>query len=266
MTPFPTDTTPTTPRNIPVEGIALEFLDNAGNPTPVTGVDTTAVGTAITQFEIYKDGVLVPWTTPALSAVNISGSGSNYTINGLASYTNSDGYYQVFLSDSSAIETLDGTQLITTYSTSWEFTSKVTISSVTPPSSSTYKNNEVLSFDVNFSDFVNIDPASPPTLTIDIGGQLRTAAYAAGDGTQTLTFNYTVGSVPGSDDIDLDGIELRSPLAGTVTDLWGTDVDPRLTPPSMATVLVLSTTPTIPPTMIRSRAAHRNRGLQVLPS
>ena len=102
---------------------------------------------------------------------------------------------------------------------------------------------------MNFSDFVNIDPASPPTLTIDIGGQLRTAAYAAGDGTQTLTFNYTVGSVPGSDDIDLDGIELRSPLAGTVTDLWGTAVDPRLTPPSMATVFVLSTTPTIPPTI-----------------
>ena len=258
LTPFPTDTTPTTPRNIPVEGIALEFLDNAGNPTPVIGVDTTAVGggsigppaiPAITQFEIYKDGVLVPWTTPGLNAVNISGSGSNYSINGLASFTNSDGYYQVILSDSSAIETLDGTQLITAYSTSWEFTSKVTVSSVTPPLSSTYKNNEVLSFDVNFSDFVNIDPASPPTLTIDIGGQLRTATYAAGDGTQTLTFNYTVGSVPGSDDIDLDGIELRSPLSGTVTDLWGTAVDPRLTPPSMASVFVLSTTPTIPPTI-----------------
>ena len=67
LTPFPTDTTPTTPRNIPVEGIALEFLDNAGNLTPVTGVDTTAVGggaigppaiPAITQFEIYKNGVL----------------------------------------------------------------------------------------------------------------------------------------------------------------------------------------------------------------
>ena len=54
-----------------------------------------------------------------------------------------------------------------------------------------------------------------PTITIDVGGNDRTATYVSGSGSGTLTFRY---AVQGSDS-DLDGIEVKSPIIlGTASD------------------------------------------------
>lgn len=75
-----------------------------------------------------------------------------------------------------------------------------------------------LSFTVATSEPVLV--TGTPRIAIDVGGTTRYATYAAGSGTSSLSFSYTVQ--PG--DFDANGIVITSPLdlnGGTLTDLAG---------------------------------------------
>jgi hypothetical protein len=72
---------------------------------------------------------------------------------------------------------------------------------VSPASSKTYYDTEVVSFQITHPFILTV--TGVPRISIDVGGVSRFANYNSGTGTKTLTFQYTV--VTG--DTDSDGIE-----------------------------------------------------------
>ena len=83
--------------------------------------------------------------------------------------------------------------------------------SLTLPPDSTYTEGDVLTFRVDFDEPVDVsdgDPLTAPSVELVIGGVGRSAAYAAGTGTDSLFFNYSVQA----DEEDVDGIEVLNPI------------------------------------------------------
>ncbi len=96
-----------------------------------------------------------------------------------------------------------------------------TILSVEVPTNATYTNGAELSFDINFSEPVNI--TGSPQLSLTIGSTTVLADFDEGNGTSTLSFVYTVQT----GDLDQDGIEIASLNlnGGTIQDLLGDDAN-----------------------------------------
>ncbi|HXH30000.1 MAG TPA: hypothetical protein VNJ01_04240 [Bacteriovoracaceae bacterium] len=78
------------------------------------------------------------------------------------------------------------------------------VSSVTVPAASAYKNPSVLSFTVIFNEIVNV--VNVPRLQLSIGANTRMANYVSGSGSTSLVFSYTVAT----GDVDLDGIAIAN--------------------------------------------------------
>lgn len=81
-------------------------------------------------------------------------------------------------------------------------TEAATIISITPPSDATYVYNDLLSFDVQFSE--SVQSAGAPTLEIDIDGNLVELALVAGNDSDTFTFATQINI----EAIDADGIDI----------------------------------------------------------
>ncbi|MDF2959460.1 MAG: tandem-95 repeat protein [Paenibacillus sp.] len=81
--------------------------------------------------------------------------------------------------------------------------------------SGTYRVGDVIPVNVKFNDTVTVNPSSPPQLAMKTG---KTAVYAGGNGTNTLTFNYTVQQGEYVTDLDYGS---ASALTGGVTDSNG---------------------------------------------
>lgn len=92
------------------------------------------------------------------------------------------------------------------------------VTSVSAPSSGTYKAGDRLTFVAAFSDTVIV--TGTPDIGLTIGTSTRQANYLAGSGTNTLIFAYTVQA----GDLDTDGISLSSLdlNGGTIADTSGT--------------------------------------------
>ncbi|MDA7938832.1 hypothetical protein N9B71_07170, partial [Pirellulales bacterium] len=106
---------------------------------------------------------------------------------------------------------------------------------ITPPADGSYFTASDLTFDVEFDGNVNV--AGTPVLPITIGSTTRNASYVSGNGTNTLTFRYTIQSA----DQDVDGITVDpATISGTgITDAAGNESDFSPAPaPSTAGVLV----------------------------
>ncbi len=82
--------------------------------------------------------------------------------------------------------------------------SSISISSAPANAAAGYIAGEVVTATAVFS--ANATVVGSPTLSLNIGGTLRTATYSGGTGTKNLTFVYTV--VPA--DVDLDGISINA--------------------------------------------------------
>lgn len=80
------------------------------------------------------------------------------------------------------------------------------ITKVELPLAGTYTIDDVITFKVTWS--IPVEVSGNPQLKFNVGGTTRTANYLAGNGSEELTFNYTVLAT----DNDLDGITLISPL------------------------------------------------------
>jgi large repetitive protein len=114
-----------------------------------------------------------------------------------------------------------------------------TITGITGPSAATYNYNQTISFDVTFSQRVNV--TGTPVLDLDIAGSLLSAHYVSGSGTFTLTFSYQITTAGLS---DLDGVitrELRQVSGSTIKNASGSDADLSLTPTTFSSVLVDTT-------------------------
>lgn len=109
------------------------------------------------------------------------------------------------------------------------------ISSVTGPSSGTYRAGQVLSFTVNFTQSVVV--TGSPRIPLTVGGSSVFATYASGSGTTALVFSYSVQS----GDLDADGILAYSPISlnsGTINTAGGTSSGLAFTAPNTSAVLV----------------------------
>ena len=109
------------------------------------------------------------------------------------------------------------------------------ISSITPPSNSTYKTSNNLDFTVHFTRSVTV--SGSPRLQLDVGGATAYATYLSGSGTTDLVMRYTVSA----GDKDLNGLAVSSPLSlngGTIIDSSSSNALLTFTPPSTSGVLV----------------------------
>ncbi|WP_449419453.1 DUF4347 domain-containing protein [Phormidium nigroviride] len=121
-----------------------------------------------------------------------------------------------------------------------------------------YPLNQVVPITVKFSESVIV--TGTPTLTLNSGG---TASYVSGTGTDTLTFNYTVGAGQTSADLDYTAItSLVVPAGASITDAVVTTSNADLTLPTPAAInslgankaIVIDTTP---PTVTINQASSQ---------
>lgn len=91
-------------------------------------------------------------------------------------------------------------------------------------------NPDNLTFSVQFDEAVTIDAQNPPTLSLTIGANTRTATYDSSSSADTLVFKYRVTNTDKSDHDD-DGKHVLSVTGfnGTVTDLAGNAISLPLT-------------------------------------
>ncbi|MVT08392.1 T9SS type B sorting domain-containing protein [Chitinophaga tropicalis] len=99
------------------------------------------------------------------------------------------------------------------------------ITSVKKPLTAIYKEGDVLTFTVNFSESVIVNTGGGvPYLELLIGAQTKRAVYSGGSGSSSLTFVYTVVN----NDLDADGVSLGAILelnGGTIQDVDGNNAD-----------------------------------------
>lgn len=83
----------------------------------------------------------------------------------------------------------------------------------------THTTGAVIPITVTFSGVVNVTGA--PTLLLETGATDRTATYSGGDGTNTLTFTYTVAVGDFSNDLDYVATDSLALNGGTITGAIG---------------------------------------------
>ena len=90
-----------------------------------------------------------------------------------------------------------------------------------PGDDDNYAPGERIEIAIRFSDAVHV--TDTPAVTFSVGGQSRTAAFAAGSGTRRLLFAYVVAN----DDYDDDGISIGANAlgSGTIEDANGNPAD-----------------------------------------
>lgn len=97
------------------------------------------------------------------------------------------------------------------------------VTGLTLPADKIYKVDEELFFALNFN--MNVNVSGSPILRMNINSDSnKTITYSSGSGTSNLIFRYVVSD----GDLDLDGIELLSPLelnSGTIQNLHLTNAD-----------------------------------------
>ena len=96
-------------------------------------------------------------------------------------------------------------------------TSVPTVTGVTSTTANgSYKQGDVIPITVGFSELVNI--TGTPQITLETGSSDAVVNYSSGTGTNTLTFNYTVGSDHTTSDLDYvatSSLALPEPNPGT---------------------------------------------------
>lgn len=111
-----------------------------------------------------------------------------------------------------------------------------TVSSVTSSTANgTYKIGDSISIQVDFSEAVTV--TGTPQFTLETGATDRTANYASGSGTSTLTFNYTIRSGDTSSDLDYVATNSLALNSGTIRDAATNNATLTLASPGAANSL-----------------------------
>ncbi|MFX0180129.1 MAG: NosD domain-containing protein, partial [Candidatus Hodarchaeota archaeon] len=109
----------------------------------------------------------------------------------------------------------------------------LTISNVTSTNpNGTYRLGETIEVTIVFSDTVEV--TGTPQLTLETGDSDAVVDYTSGDGTDTLSFNYTVALDHYSTDLDYISTTALSLNGGTIRGIVGNDADLTLPAPGAA--------------------------------
>lgn len=117
------------------------------------------------------------------------------------------------------------------------------VSSITYPANNTYFLGDMISFDLQFNEVVNV-AGGIPSVEIDINGTMVDATYLSGTGTDTLRFQYIVAQ----DLYDANGITIQNTIAlngATIQDAGGANAKETFSPSLTPLVLVDSRVPSI---------------------
>ena len=117
-----------------------------------------------------------------------------------------------------------------------------TVPTVTGVTSTTdndsYKQGETIAITVAFSEVVNVDESGgTPQLTLETGGSDAVVDYSSGTGSNTLTFNYTIGAGHTSSDLDYKATSSLALNSGTIRDAALNDATLTLASPGAANSL-----------------------------
>jgi hypothetical protein len=117
------------------------------------------------------------------------------------------------------------------------------IQSISFPASQTYYAGDIIEFNVQFSEVINV--INQPLINIDMNGSVVAALYHSGSGTNTLKFRRTVAQT----DLDLSGIAIASPVSldtnGSIKDVAGNNANLAFLPPNLSGVVVNGVVPVI---------------------
>ncbi|MBF0621637.1 MAG: DUF4347 domain-containing protein, partial [Magnetococcales bacterium] len=239
-------------------------LDNQVPVVTDGNISITSSGSGTSGAYIVGDTVTVQWDNTGsgdnngdIASVTVdfsafgggaSVSATNSSDTWTASYTIVSGTIDSSSLNASVSATDDAANTATTTADSSNLTldnQEPSVNSVSVPSDGTYVADDTLDFTVNFDEAVTVDTGSgTPTISFDLGGSTKSAAYLSGSTTTALVFRYTVIS----DDIDLDGITAPTAItlnSGTIQDDKGNDASTSLTSVGSTTnVLVDAVAPT----------------------
>ncbi|MFH1361804.1 MAG: Ig-like domain-containing protein, partial [bacterium] len=117
-----------------------------------------------------------------------------------------------------------------------------------------YTINEVIGITVTFDEAVDVvTTGGTPAITLETGSTDRTATYATGTGTATLTFNYTVQAGDTSSDLDYTATNALQLTGGTIKDASGNNATLTLSLPLQSgslsankAIVIDTTAPTTP--------------------
>ena len=245
-------------RTTPVDSVKVVFMTSspAGVSTPVAvkNVDTTASGSDIKQFLLYKGEALVPLPATA----RVTGSGSTYYLTGLAPVTQDTGSYDLIvvsdevtnsLGAAVRIMTLSDTPMIAATGTSWQYVNTtITSALVDAPTGGTgiVRQHGSIDLVLTFSAAVVVDPNLPaPSIDVYLstyGNGSAKATYLGGSGTKVLTFRYMIQN----GDISPAGVAFASSIGlngGSVLDVAGRQPLLSFKQPSAANVIVDTVAP-----------------------
>jgi hypothetical protein len=144
----------------------------------------------------------------AVGSSQVTGSGTDWTINPSITLAASTQY--AIKSDAGTFKNASGTIFGgVSLSNVQNFTTAMTLNSVSVPAAGTYKGGDNLNFSVTFSESVVVNTAGGiPSIALAVGSATKYATYVSGSGTTVLTFRYTVAS----GDFDNDGITVGSAI------------------------------------------------------
>lgn len=205
-----------------VDGVAptVSSINRADtSPTTADSVNYTVTFNESVTGVDASDFALTSTGTAAGSIASVSGSGSTYTVT--VNSISGDGTLRLDLNGSGTGIADAATNAITTgYTSGQTYTIDNTGPAVTSVSASTangtYKVGDTIAITVTFNDTVAV--TGSPTLALNSGG---TAIYASGTGTNTLTFNYTVGAGNAAADLDYSATSSLALSGGTIKDTVG---------------------------------------------
>jgi hypothetical protein len=180
---------------------------------------------------------VITGTGSSTCSINLSGSGSSYTV----SLSNcSQGTVVLTLSANSVSNGSSqiGPPSVVSAPTVVIDQTAPTISTVTAPSNTTYKPTDTPTFTVAFSESVTV--TGTPRLTLTVGAINKYANYVSQTDSRTALFRYTVAS--SITEFDIDGISISNTLdlnSGSIADLATNSLTPlTFTAPNTSSILV----------------------------
>jgi hypothetical protein len=221
----------------------VSFTSNAGSD------NSYKIGDVITVAVAFSENVTVT-NTPRIALAGLtnkfatytSGSGTStlvfsYTVaasdsdtDGLAITADSLGLNGGTISDTAANNATLSHSPVTTQSAHRVDGIAPTVSNVTSSTANgTIGIGSTVSIQVTFSEAVTVDGA--PRLTLETGTTDRTASFASGSGTNTLTFEYTVQSGDTASDLDYASTSALVLNGSTIVDAVGNNATLTLPAP-----------------------------------
>ena len=239
--------------------LALNNVNSTANvlvntATPGVTISTTAVSPVNQPFtaSITFTEAVTGFTQSDIVVTNASLSNLKTTDN--ITYTvlvtpTSDGGVNVNVPAGAAVNIgNNGNKASNTLNLVYDGTAPV-ITSVDVPADGVYTSGKALAFTVHYSE--NVSVSGTPSMDIIIGAATKQAAYTGGNGTNALTFSYTVQN----GDMDMDGIALGAAVNGAIRDATGNNATPAINNAGSTTGVLVNTQH--PSVVLSSGAASR---------